>query len=143
MFNLLYCPCLQVGEVHLAQHQNTPHCWGEDAHLRPKAESWVLWRADNLCPLIHLLNSKSFQFCQLCLIRGLQGIKKAKKKKNLKIKHVIYLISGVSSAKIVREYSCKVRRQKAILLHSMNLDLRIEIRWMKKTEFDYCGGDNS
>lgn len=105
--NLLCCPYLQVGQVHLAQHQTTPPCWEGDADLRGKAESWMLWRADNLSLLIHLLSSRSIQFHQFCLIWGLWGVKKAKKNKKSKIKHVISLISGVSSAKIIRECSCK------------------------------------
>lgn len=75
------CRCVRS---QLTQRKTTfPHC-GEDVDLRSKAESGAVWVVDSLSPLVHLLNSRLFQFYQFYLIWGMWAIKEANDQKKKK-----------------------------------------------------------
>lgn len=96
------------------------HAGVSDTQLTPQNHISMLWRrcwpqiksweqgglSGGLSqPLVHLLNSRLFQFYQFCLI--CLCIKEANGKKKKKSNTQFLLTSGVSSANVTRESSCK------------------------------------
>lgn len=79
-----------------------PHCHDvEKMMTSERSETRVGWVVDSHSLLAHLLNSRLFQFYQLCPILGVGDIREANDQKEKRTKTKQFLLtSGVSSANI-------------------------------------------